>query len=316
MNDIAMREVVQKAAKPKFYGHDKLKAKGKPFYPDSMIREYSRITNGYMVLLNKAVAEYMPEIKAAIQQEQKQTARADSLSDLWTVIRQAFIKIATKFEKLTEAYNLEKKLNNLASLTRKLSIKEWKKVVKNTLGIDLLDDYYLGEFYREQLKKWTEENVGLIKTIPHNALGKMEDIVLKAYSAGRPTSAIVKEIQRAYGTEKRHARLIARDQMAKLNASIAKHQQQDAGVEEYEWSTTGDGRVRERHRALNGKTFRWDNPPVVDLRTGRRCHPGEDYQCRCVARPKFNINTLNLPMAQPGENMKGGDAYALRDLSR
>ena len=29
---------------------------------------------------------------------------------------------------------------------------------------------------------------------------------------------------------------------------------------------------------------------------GRSCHPGEDYQCRCIGRPVFNKNTLNLPV--------------------
>lgn len=41
----------------------------------------------------------------------------------------------------------------------------------------------------------------------------------------------------------------------------------------------------------------------MDERTGRRCHPGQDYQCRCFARPVFNQTTLNLPIA--GED--GGD---------
>jgi hypothetical protein len=29
--------------------------------------------------------------------------------------------------------------------------------------------------------------------------------------------------------------------------------------------------------------------------TGRRCHPGKDYNCRCVALPVFNLPGLNLP---------------------
>lgn len=71
-------------------------------------------------------------------------------------------------------------------------------------------------------------------------------------------------------------------------------QQQDAGVQEYIWSDSGDSRVRSGHHRLNGKKFRWDDPPVVDERTGRRCHPGEDFQCRCVAIPVFDIDTLDL----------------------
>lgn len=297
MNDAARREAVREVAKPKFRGHEVLKAKAPLLYPDSMVREYQRVANAYMVLLNKIVAKHMPKIKEAAKLEKQKAARTDDIQDLGLVIRKAFEDMNIELEQQASSFGLERKLANLANLTRKLTIKEWKKVVKATLGIDILDDYYLGEFYREQLKKWTEENVGLIKTIPKDTLSQMENIVQEGFKTGKTTTSIVKEIQRTYGVEKRHARLIARDQMAKLNADLAKTQQQDAGVEEYIWSTSGDGRVRDRHRSLNKKTFRWDDPPVVDTKTGRRCHPGEDYQCRCVALPKFNFSTLDLPIA-------------------
>lgn len=298
MNDAARREAVREAAKPKFRGHDNLKAKAPLLYPASMVREYERITNAYMVLLNKIVAKHLPKIKEAAKLEKEKAARTDDIQDLGMVIRKTFEEMNVELEQRAGSYGLERKLENLAKLTRKLTVKEWKKVVKTTLGVDILDDYYLGEFYREQLKKWTEENVGLIKTVPKDTLSQMENIVQEGFKTGKTTTSIVKEIQRTYGIEKRHARLIARDQMAKLNADLTKSQQQDAGVEEYTWSTSGDSRVRDRHRALNGKTFSWNDPPVVDTKTGRRCHPGEDYQCRCVALPKFNINTLDLPIAQ------------------
>ena len=70
----------------------------------------------------------------------------------------------------------------------------------------------------------------------------------------------------------------------------------DAGIEEYIWSTTGDERVRDSHRELNGKKFRWDTPP--ENSDGRACHPGEDYQCRCIGRPVFKKSTLNLPIEE------------------
>ena len=53
------------------------------------------------------------------------------------------------------------------------------------------------------------------------------------------------------------------------------------GVQKYRWSTAGDNRVRPEHKALNGKIFDWDNPP---LSTGGK-HPGEDFGCRCIAIP-------------------------------
>lgn len=194
----------------------------------------------------------------------------------------------------TIGFGLRRKLESLAHLTRKLTVKEWKKAIKATLGIDIREDYYLGDFYVEQLKKWVEENVGLISSIPEDTLEKMKDIVYDGFTNGKTTTRMVKEIQRAYGISRRRAELIARDQTAKLNGQIQKTQQQDAGITEYVWSTTGDERVRRSHRELNGKKFSWDDPP--ENSDGRKCHPGQDFQCRCIGRPVFNRN-INLPVA-------------------
>lgn len=80
----------------------------------------------------------------------------------------------------------------------------------------------------------------------------------------------------------------------KLNADITESQQRDAGVSKYEWSGVMDRRERKSHRELEGKIISWDNPP--DVGNGRKCHPGQDYQCRCCAIPVFDIDNLDLPV--------------------
>jgi SPP1 gp7 family putative phage head morphogenesis protein len=122
----------------------------------------------------------------------------------------------------------------------------------------------------------------------------------EGYLAGKSNTAVGREIQEEYGMGRRHAQFIARDQIAKLNADLCQAQQKDAGVEEYVWSTSGDRRVRERHQELDGNRFKWNDPPIVDERSGRRCHPGQDYSCRCVALPVFNLPELNLPWEKGG----------------
>lgn len=74
------------------------------------------------------------------------------------------------------------------------------------------------------------------------------------------------------------AELIARDQTLKLTGAITKARQTSAGITSYTWNTSNDDRVRESHAELDGQVFRWDTPPSVG-------HPGEDFQCRCVALP-------------------------------
>ena len=188
-------------------------------------------------------------------------------------------------------------------MAKNVSIREWKRAVKDTLGIDLLDDYYKGEFFEEAIRRWIAENVLLIKSIPSETLGNMREIILGSYLKGSSIRDIQKAIQETYNVSKRKAQLLARDQVATLNAQLTKAQQTDAGGKKYRWSDSRDGRVRDCHKALNGKVFSWDNPPEMwyetkqgRVYTGRRCHPGEDYCCRCVAIPVFDPESIDVPM--------------------
>lgn len=297
MNDIAHQKMVQSALSAKFRSHKRLLCKYVTKYPQQAEREFQRVTNGYIRLLNELLKEHLPEIRDAARIERETNQRHDDTADLIAKVTAVFDKMAAELERKISGFDLYDKIEAMAHLTRKLTIREWKKAVKATLGIDLLDDYYTGELYREMMERWVDENVGLIKTIPQNSLGKMKRIVLEGYKKGETTTSIVKKIQRTYGVDRRHAQLLARDQIAKLNSNITQRQQLDAGVREYIWSTSGDSRVRDDHKRLNNKRFRWDDPPVVDKRTGRRCHPGEDYQCRCVALAVFEYDTVDLPIA-------------------
>ncbi len=44
-------------------------------------------------------------------------------------------------------------------------------------------------------------------------------------------------------------------------------------------------RTRPEHLRLDGQKFSWDDPPIINARTGARGHPGHDGNCRCLAEP-------------------------------
>lgn len=301
MDEAQMNKLLMRKVGRKFYGHDTLNSKYDPQIPASAEREYVRTTNAYMAILKLELEGQLPKLKEFYKEnrdaEVRENRRNDSATDLILSISQLFTMIKNNVVAKMAGFGLRRKLESLAHLNRKLTVKEWKKAVKATLGIDIREDYYLGDFYVEQLHAWVEENVGLISSIPEDALEKMKDIVYEGYANGKTTTRMVEEIRRAYGMSRRRAELIARDQTAKLNGQIQKAQQQDAGITEYIWSTTGDERVRRSHQELNGKKFSWNDPP--ENSDGRKCHPGQDYQCRCIGRPVFNLN-INLPTVDDG----------------
>lgn len=300
-------EETKKRINKRFYGHKTLKAKYTPKYPDAFEREYKRITNAYMKLLKDELEEYLPTIKAAYRKEVKEDDNyrqyhTDSWTGLMLVLEKTFQTMQTNLQKKTDVFNLRGRLEKLAHLGRKLTVAEWKKVVKTTLGIDIKTDALTGEKMQKVMDTWVQNNVDLIKTIPHDTLGNMKDIIYDGFDKGRISTNIAKDIQAAYGISKRHAKFIARDQVAKLNGEIQMAQQQDAGITHYIWSTSDDERVRDCHIELDGKIIAWNDPPEMwyetkkgRVYTGRYCHPGMDYQCRCVARPVF-IQNLNFEM--------------------
>lgn len=305
MNETIRQQTLQNAVQANFRGHQKLNSKAKPIYPQGIEREFQRVTNAYMRLVNQVMKKHLPEIRKAAAAERDAKRRQDDASDLMKAVEKAFRAMGEELDRSTVKFGLRQKLEDLATMTRKLSIQEWKREVKATLGIDLLDDYYLGEFYRQQIQSWVEENVGLIKSMPQEALTEMQNIVSQGFKTGKSVTSIVGDIRTTYGIKKSSARLLARDQLGKLNSQLTRQQQTDAGVTEYVWSTSKDSRVRGSHRSLDGKTFKWSDPPVVTPpgKPARRCHPGEDYQCRCVALPVFDISTIDIPASGP---VKGG----------
>lgn len=296
--------MVKEAVQAKFRGNTTLRCKTTPMYPDSAEREFRRVTNGYMKLLNQTLKEHLPAMMAAYKRERRGDTRYDDAQDLDAEIRQELMKVAQELEQKLAAYGLYEMVEKIARLTKTTSLREWKRVVKETLGIDLMDDYYKGDFYEQALRMWVDSNVEKIKTIPTESLGSMRQIILDGYKQGRTIRDISKDIQDEYNISKHRAQMFARDQVATLNAQITKMQQQDAGCKRYRWSTSHDSRVRPCHAALNGKTFDWNDPPEMwyetkksgRVYTGRRCNPGEDYACRCVAIPEFDLDTINVPM--------------------
>lgn len=322
MDEEIRRDLMRKKLKASNGGQNWVVARYHAKYPESGEREYIRLCDSYMAIEKQVLLKYIPELKCIISDgtklhmdstsdndEKRKKRRFEYLDNTIRRFRILFETIRQEVDSSFGLYHLSGALKRVAALDHKLSVKEWKKTIARTLGIDILEDYYSGEFYREMLEKWVADNVNLITSVKDASLEKMKEIVYTNFMEGKSTTSIIKRIQHQYGMDKRHARMIARDQTAKLNAALTKHQQTDAGIVRYEWSTSLDARVRagdkmgkgtidpmgDNHKRLEGKIFRWDAPPLVDRKRGRRCHPGEDYQCRCCALPIFDFDTLDLP---------------------
>lgn len=295
----------QQKIRSKFGDKKEIRARMPQRFPMTAEREYLRFTNSYMRELKKILQEELPTLKTEYKRQIKEaeSMRNDGIFDLAGFIADFIARIHGKMmgrlNEMEESGSMLKMLRKIGMIAKSTEISEWKKQVRKTLGVDIYEDYYNGDFFASELENWVNDNVGLINTIPENMLGRMQKIILDGYNNGRSTTDITEQIQESYQISKRHARLIARDQMGKLNARINRKLHEDAGVHKYEWSDSGDQRVRESHRRLNGQIFEYSNPPETD--DGRHCNPGEDYQCRCVDLAVFDFDTLTLPLVDDEE---------------
>lgn len=162
-----------------------------------------------------------------------------------------------------------------------------RRRTERDLGINIYSD---SQTLQDYLAVSTADNVALIKSIPSQYLTQVESIVMANVRAGGRPSNIAKALQQQLGVTERRAKMIARDQVAKINGDLSAKRQQDAGFPYFSWDDSDDERVRHRHSEIANKVtaygkgiYRWDNPPLSDK--GVPIIPGEDYQCRCIGRP-------------------------------
>ena len=98
------------------------------------------------------------------KRERHGDSRLDDSRDLDSRIRQMLQEVSAALEKRIAQFGLDSKIQQIAKMTQNTSVREWKRAVKDTLGIDILDDYYSGELYEQAIQRWIAENVAYIKS--------------------------------------------------------------------------------------------------------------------------------------------------------
>ncbi len=160
------------------------------------------------------------------------------------------------------------------------------RAMRRTVGIDL---YGGNDQLIDYLKAAADQNAALITSIPAQYLEQVSNIVVGNMRSGMRPSYIEQQLVKQFGVTTRRAKLIARDQHAKIQGEITRIRQVNSGIKFFKWLTAHDERVRPSHVAVGNRdvgygkgVFSWDDLPVVD---GVPTFPGQPINCRCVARP-------------------------------
>lgn len=134
-------------------------------------------------------------------------------------------------------------------------------------------------------QKLLNDQVSLIKSLPLNAAQRIQDLSTRAVIEGGRSDEISGLIMAIGGVTKARANTIARTEVSRATTLFTQARAESLGSDGYIWRTSEDSDVRHRHAELNGKHFKWNNPPVVDKKSGRRAHAGCDINCRCYPEP-------------------------------
>lgn len=253
----------------------------KPLLQQRYAKKKGRPAKSRPIFVSRKIElQYTKELLAISEMCQKAASEiiipdvAKNIGDSW--FSESIAKFKQKVGNAVDAI-----ANKLAHKTvneqKKQSDKQLADQLEKLTGLDLK---FL--FSEEDLAKVVDEaisaNVSLIRSIPQQYADRVESIILNGLQGGRRSEDIAKEIGALGQTTDDRARLIAQDQLGKINSRIAQIRQQKLGVTHYTWSTSHDERVRHSHRLRDGVMFAWDNPPSDG-------HPGQPIRCRCVALP-------------------------------
>lgn len=151
---------------------------------------------------------------------------------------------------------------------------------------------------RLSIRGWTEDQIKNLRKQVYDQVisGARKDSLVPGIFK------ITKTIQKSHSEALNKANFLAHQETRLLMSKFKEVKYTDAGIYEYAWRCVHrphdaspkhhtPGNVRYSHGILEGKIFRWDNPPVTTApgQPIRKNNPGQDYRCRCFPRAILRV---------------------------
>lgn len=209
------------------------------------------------------------DLKIKVLREKRIDQSGDALNSFWDTLQEDFRTVVN--DPYLVAF-IAPWTTRMISFNRS----QVNRVVRSMIGVDLM---VVEPDLRETTQLFIQNNVNLIRTIDQKFFDEVKNLTFKNYSQGKRWEEMNSDIVDRYKVSRSNAKRIARDQTSKINGQLTKLRQEEVGIEQYRWRTSGDERVRASHAAKEGRVFSWNKPPAD---TG---HPTNDVQCRCSSEP-------------------------------
>ncbi len=220
----------------------------------------------------------------------------DSVNDMATALLSDFREKLIKFKTV---------IADIAADTNKWNKAQTNALFKEKLGVDILSN---DRDLNAALDIWVRDNVKGLAGLGSDEVKRFEKIIVDGYRNGLRHEAVAKGLLDAFKPAadrltsqavgmslENRAKLLASDQLGKLNASVTRVRQTRLGIKRYKWRCSMDESVRgypkpgkkavpldRNHWKREGKIFYYsaeDGPVPEDG------HPGMPVRCRCYAEP-------------------------------
>lgn len=135
------------------------------------------------------------------------------------------------------------------------------------------------------IETYVDSNVRLINGVTEDMVQKLTKRIVDGVKKGKSNEEISKSIRYGiikdkgiFNSIKNRTKLIASDQIGKLNGDLTKLRMRFNKIDRYIWRTRPVEHSRQEHLDREGQIFYWSKPPWDG-------HPGEAINCRCYSEP-------------------------------
>lgn len=229
---------------------------------------YSALRSMLTQIATETRESIIPLYQAERQQKRAQGALLADADGFW-FSRVQMLAVAL-------ARNASNTVNRILDLEAQRHTSTFIETARRALGVNLAA-VVQQEDLGEHLSIAVSRGASLIQGLSSDMTKRIELAVYENSLAGNSVATLRKRLQKEFAISDNRAKLIARTETSRFNASLNQLRQEQAGVTSYIYSTSLDERVRELHQSFNGRTFRWDKPPSDG-------HPGTAPNCRCLAK--------------------------------
>lgn len=229
-------------------------------------------------------------------------ANLSYIADAWfDSILSILEQLASKWVSGAFLSQYERTANKSVTMADSANSKEFVRSINRSVGIDL-SNMLRSEELENYLNISIRNNVNLIKSIPtqyfEDLAQQIENNIRQGYTPARLEESIRKMIDiRAFKPKgepstvaekiNNKAKLIARDQTAKLNGDLTRIRQSDAGITHFRWVTSKDERVGDDHRLAQNRVTKFGKGVYSWAEGAPEGYPGnaDRPNCRCTATP-------------------------------